>query len=40
MGKAIGWAVFALLICVATGASVRVALVITIIATLIGSIKF
>ena len=38
MRKALGWAIVALLICAATGASLRVALIITILATLIGGI--
>ncbi len=38
-GKAIGWAIVALVLCTATGASVTAALIITVIFTLISGLK-
>ena len=37
MGKAIGWAVIALVVCVISGASVLAALVITVVGAVIGA---
>ncbi len=37
MGKAIGWAVIALVVCVVSGASVMASLVITVICAVVGA---
>jgi hypothetical protein len=39
MGKALGWAIVALVLCTATGASITVALILTVIFTLSGGLK-
>jgi hypothetical protein len=39
MGKAIGWAILALVLCTATGASIMAALVMTVIFTVIGGLR-
>ncbi len=39
MGKAIGWAIVALVICTATGASVMTALILTVVFTVIGGLN-
>jgi hypothetical protein len=38
MGKAIGWSVIALVVCVVSGASVMASLVITVICAIVGAV--
>jgi hypothetical protein len=39
MGKALGWAIVALVLCTATGAGLEAALILTVVFTLIGGLK-